>query len=155
MSASIDDLDTPVWGAAAIAEIIRKTETQTNYLLIKRRIDATKVGRLWVTTRRRLRNQFGGAASAAPRHGAEARAWMHRHHAATPAAAGSGDRRQGCRLRGHDIERSTISDSATQLDCDLLGGAAFAPHVLQVRFGVAPHLAPVLAALAGLGERQP
>ena len=59
MSASqIDDLDTPVWGAAAIAEIIRKTETQTNYLLIKRRIDATKVGRLWVTTRRRLLNQF-------------------------------------------------------------------------------------------------
>jgi hypothetical protein len=61
MSASqIDDLDTPVWGAAAIAEIIRKTETQTNYLLIKRRIDATKVGRLWVTTRRRLLNQFSG-----------------------------------------------------------------------------------------------
>jgi hypothetical protein len=58
-----DDLDTPIWGAAVIAAEIGKTETQTNYLLLKRGIDADKVGRLWVTTRRRLRNQFGGAAA--------------------------------------------------------------------------------------------
>ena len=59
-AAQIDSLDAPVWGAAAIAEIIGKNETQTNYLLINRRIDATKVGRLWVTTRRRLLKQFSG-----------------------------------------------------------------------------------------------
>jgi hypothetical protein len=75
MSASpIDDLDKPIWGAANIAPEIGKTITQTNYLLIKGRIDADKIGKLWVTTRRRLRNQFGGAASAAPGHRAEARA---------------------------------------------------------------------------------
>jgi hypothetical protein len=55
-----ENLDTPIWGAAAIAAEIGKNDTQTNYLLLKRRIDATKVGRLWVTTRRRLLNQFSG-----------------------------------------------------------------------------------------------
>jgi hypothetical protein len=58
-----DNLDTPIWGAAAIAAEIGKTETQTNYLLIKRRLDADKVGKQWVSTRRRLRNQFAGAAA--------------------------------------------------------------------------------------------
>ncbi len=68
MSASpTENLDAPIWGAARIAAEIGKNETQTNYLLLKRRIDADKIGRQWVTTRRRLLNQFSG-------NGAEARA---------------------------------------------------------------------------------
>jgi hypothetical protein len=56
----IDDLDKPIWGAKAIAEIVHKPLTQVNYLLIKGLLDADKVGRQWVSTPRRLLSQFAG-----------------------------------------------------------------------------------------------
>jgi len=60
-----DDLDRPIWGAAAIAEEIRKTKSQAFHLLESGHIPATKVGRQWVTTRRRLRQLIDGNHSAA------------------------------------------------------------------------------------------
>ena len=62
---NIDDLDKPIWGAAAFAQIIEKNVTQTNYLLSKRLLDADKVGRQWVSTPRRLLAQFAGRVSTA------------------------------------------------------------------------------------------
>ena len=56
----IDDLDKPIWGVKAIAQIIDKPTTQANYLLAKGLIDADKVGRAWVSTPRRLLSQFAG-----------------------------------------------------------------------------------------------
>jgi hypothetical protein len=54
------DIDEPLWGAAAIAPVIGKSLTQTNYLLGRGLIDADKIGRQWVSTRRRLLSQFIG-----------------------------------------------------------------------------------------------
>jgi hypothetical protein len=65
----MDDLDKPVWGAAAFADIINQKITQTNYLLSQRRLDADKVGRKWVSTPRRLLNLSGcGGASTQETH---------------------------------------------------------------------------------------
>jgi len=50
----IDDLDRPIWGASAISGVIGRSESETNYLLINRRIDASKNGGRWVSTPRRL-----------------------------------------------------------------------------------------------------
>jgi len=47
-------------GAAAIAEEIGRTLRQTFYMLEVGRLPAEKVGRLWVTTPRRLRNRLVG-----------------------------------------------------------------------------------------------
>jgi hypothetical protein len=52
--AADDDLDVPVNGVRAIAKVIRKTETQTYYALEQGYYDATKRGRNWQSTRRRL-----------------------------------------------------------------------------------------------------
>ena len=68
----IDDLDKPVWGVKAIAEIIDKPPTKTNYLLYNGLLDADKIGRAWVSTPRRLLNQFAGRKSAAADVGAQA-----------------------------------------------------------------------------------
>ncbi len=57
-------LDAPIWGAANIAAEIRKPIAQTFYLLSKGLVDADKIGRQWVSTRRRLRDQFAGAKTA-------------------------------------------------------------------------------------------
>ena len=46
----IDDLDAPVWGAAEIAQVIKRTEDQTFHLLKKGRLDADKVGKFWTST---------------------------------------------------------------------------------------------------------
>jgi hypothetical protein len=56
-----DDLDRPLWGAAAIGEEIDKTESQTFHLLEAGHLPATKVGRQWVSTKRRLRQRIAGA----------------------------------------------------------------------------------------------
>jgi len=57
---NIDDLDRPLWGAAAIGEVIEKNAPQTLHLLEKGRLDADKVGGRWVSTARRLLVQFAG-----------------------------------------------------------------------------------------------
>jgi hypothetical protein len=49
-----ENLDTPVWGAAAIGRVLGRSERQAFHLLEKRLIDATKVGAIWVSTPRRL-----------------------------------------------------------------------------------------------------
>jgi hypothetical protein len=50
----INPLDRPLWGTSAISAVIGKTPTQTQYLLKNGRLDATKVGRTWTSTARRL-----------------------------------------------------------------------------------------------------
>jgi hypothetical protein len=60
-----DYLDQPIWGAKNIGVEINKKPAATFHLLASGKLDADKVGDQWVTTRRRLRRQFGGAASAA------------------------------------------------------------------------------------------
>jgi hypothetical protein len=60
----IDELDRPLWGADAIGEIIGKTKGQTFPLLNKGLLDADKVGGTWVSTARRLLNQFAGRRAA-------------------------------------------------------------------------------------------
>jgi hypothetical protein len=57
--AADDDLDRPLWGAAAIGACIGRTEAQAFRLLEASLIDATKVNRLWQSTRRRLRRSLG------------------------------------------------------------------------------------------------
>jgi hypothetical protein len=59
--AGADDwLDQPLHGAKAIGECryVQRNEEQTAYLLRKGLLDATKRGRLWITTPRRLRDQL-------------------------------------------------------------------------------------------------
>jgi hypothetical protein len=59
-SPNISDLDRPVWGARAIAAIIEKSKSQTDYLLSRGLLDAEKIGKQWASTPRRLLRQFGG-----------------------------------------------------------------------------------------------
>jgi hypothetical protein len=56
-----DALDTPIIGARAIAEAVPLPggEQQAFYMLSRGYLDGTKVGRLWVSTRRRLRKSLG------------------------------------------------------------------------------------------------
>jgi hypothetical protein len=48
------DLDRPVWGVTAIAEIINRSTTKTYYLLEKGYVPGRKVGKLWTSTPREL-----------------------------------------------------------------------------------------------------
>jgi hypothetical protein len=57
-----EDLDKPLWGAAAIGAEIDKTASQTFHLLEAGYLPATKVGRQWVSTKRRLRQLIAGVA---------------------------------------------------------------------------------------------
>jgi hypothetical protein len=57
---SDDDLDTPIWGAAAIAEELRLDRHQAYYALGQGHIPATKIGRQYVSTKRRLRACING-----------------------------------------------------------------------------------------------
>ena len=50
-----DRLDAPLWGVKAIAAEIGKTYNATAWLVAQGHIPARKVGRSWVTSRRRLR----------------------------------------------------------------------------------------------------
>jgi hypothetical protein len=50
----ISDLDRPVWGAPAIAEIINRSETKTYYLLERGYVPGRKIGKTWTSTPREL-----------------------------------------------------------------------------------------------------
>jgi hypothetical protein len=54
-----DQLDKPLWGAKAIANHIGRNERQVFYLLEGGKLDATKIGQLWTSTRRRLNRSLG------------------------------------------------------------------------------------------------
>ena len=58
MSSSPEN-DEILWGAQAIADEIKRELRPTYYLLENRLLDADKVGAVWVSTRGRLRRQFG------------------------------------------------------------------------------------------------
>lgn len=58
------DLDTPVWGAAAIARVINRSERATFHALEKRLLPAEKVGKIWVSTPRKLLSRILGQATA-------------------------------------------------------------------------------------------
>jgi hypothetical protein len=59
---SLSDLDTPVWGAAAIAELLNCSERRAYWLLERGHIPAEKIGHHWVTTRRRACARIEGRA---------------------------------------------------------------------------------------------
>jgi hypothetical protein len=54
-------LDQPIWGARRFAEVLKLPggTPQANYLLMNGRIDASKCGKLWVSTPRRLLRSVG------------------------------------------------------------------------------------------------
>jgi hypothetical protein len=58
-SAEQEEQDTPIWGASAISAVIRRTEREAYYLLNRGLLDATKVGKIWVSSERRLRRSLG------------------------------------------------------------------------------------------------
>lgn len=60
---AIEDLDRPIWGVKAIATEANLTERQAYHALEKGYLPASKSGRKWVTTRRRLRTLFDGEES--------------------------------------------------------------------------------------------
>jgi len=53
------DLDTPIWGAVAMAEVINGNERKVHHLVRTKQIDVTKKGSLLVSTRRRLLKSLG------------------------------------------------------------------------------------------------
>ena len=53
------DLDAPLWGAKAMAPVVRKNEREVRHLINTGLIDVTKVGSLYVTTKRRLLASLG------------------------------------------------------------------------------------------------
>jgi hypothetical protein len=60
----VDPLDRPIWGARAFGDVINKNESQTFYLLGKKRadgtplLDADRVNGQYVSTPRRLLNSL-------------------------------------------------------------------------------------------------
>jgi hypothetical protein len=60
---TIEDIDRPIWGVAAIAAVSNLTVRQAYWALEKGHIPASKVGRKWFTTPRRLHARFAGAQS--------------------------------------------------------------------------------------------
>jgi hypothetical protein len=54
------DPDRPLWGAAAIGAEINRSERQAHYLLERGLLDASKIGKFWVSTPRRLRDRLLG-----------------------------------------------------------------------------------------------
>jgi hypothetical protein len=57
-SAREDELDRPIWGAANIGKEIGRNTRQAFHLLETGQVPGTKVGRQWVSTRRRLRTRL-------------------------------------------------------------------------------------------------
>lgn len=53
-------LDTPIWGAKAIGEVICRTARQTNHLAATKQIPVEKIGNRLVSTRRRLLARING-----------------------------------------------------------------------------------------------
>ena len=54
-----DDLDTPLWGAEAMAPVLRRNPRDIYNLIKNERLDVTKVGGWYVSTKRRLRRSSG------------------------------------------------------------------------------------------------
>jgi hypothetical protein len=54
------DLDEPVYGAATIGAVINQTERQAFHMLESGHLDATQLGRKWVSTPRRLLRRIVG-----------------------------------------------------------------------------------------------
>jgi hypothetical protein len=54
------DLDRPIWGVEAIAAAANLTPRQAYHALERGYLPASKAGRKWVTTPRRLRTVFMG-----------------------------------------------------------------------------------------------
>jgi hypothetical protein len=48
------DLDRPIWGAAAFAEVLNRTERQVFHLLETGLLPAKKIGQRWTCTPRKL-----------------------------------------------------------------------------------------------------
>ena len=48
------DLDRPIWGAQAFAQVLNTDTASVNRMLQKRLLPARKVGRKWVSTPRQL-----------------------------------------------------------------------------------------------------
>ena len=59
-----NDLDKLIWGAEALGKVINRSPRKTHYLLARGLIDADQIGRLWVSTRRRLLAPFKGKEAA-------------------------------------------------------------------------------------------
>jgi hypothetical protein len=53
-------LDTPVWGAAAIGQVINRPPRPTFHLLEAGQLPAEKIGGRWVSTPRRLLGRIHG-----------------------------------------------------------------------------------------------
>jgi hypothetical protein len=53
------DLDAPLWGSAEIGEYIKRDKDEVAYGYRKGHLDISKVGRLLVSTRRRLNRSLG------------------------------------------------------------------------------------------------
>ena len=62
----ISPLDRPVWGADEIGKIANRDRRQTFYLMITGKIDAAKVGRVWMSTPRRILKSLGVEAEKKP-----------------------------------------------------------------------------------------
>jgi hypothetical protein len=52
-------MDVPVWGAGAMAPIINRSRRATFHMLETKQLDATKTGKQWVSTPRRLLKSLG------------------------------------------------------------------------------------------------
>ena len=59
-----DNLDAPLWGAAAIAQEIESSIPTTYQLIYRKQLPVRRVGGRWCTTRRRLRAFFNGTEEA-------------------------------------------------------------------------------------------
>ncbi len=55
-----EPIDRPIWGVAAIAAAANLTERQAYWALEQGHLPASKLGRRWFTTPRRLRALFAG-----------------------------------------------------------------------------------------------
>jgi hypothetical protein len=60
---SSDNLDAPLWGAAAICKYAGLTERQFYHKAERGLLPVSKVGRTFVTTRRRLQAVWNGVSS--------------------------------------------------------------------------------------------
>jgi hypothetical protein len=52
------DLDTPIYGVGPISRVVNLDARRTYYRLEKGYIPATKIGKTWATTKRRLRDRL-------------------------------------------------------------------------------------------------
>jgi len=64
-SINSQNLDTPIWGARAIGAVLNLTERQAFHKLEKRQLAAEKIGKIWVSTPRRLLGRITGDEAAA------------------------------------------------------------------------------------------